>query len=95
MWNVRAVSLNDLNGAKRLNDWNGASAWMLRAARLNLDSRMFWDWTMARIESCNGKVVLSFFTAISLPSVVKFLQSWESRMFRGALKFRSDKHFSG
>jgi hypothetical protein len=54
---VTVVSLNVLNGAKRLNDWNGPSAWMLRAARLNLHSRMFWDWTMARIESCNGKVV--------------------------------------
>src|SRR5882724_2400569 len=37
--------------------WNGASAWMLRAARLNLHLWMFWDWTMGRIESCNGKVV--------------------------------------
>jgi hypothetical protein len=29
---VTVVSLNVLNGAKRLNDWNGTGAWMLRAA---------------------------------------------------------------
>jgi len=40
-------------------------------------------WTMGGM-IMQREIVLSFFTAISLPSVVKFLQSWESRIVRGA-----------